>query len=34
MRFVLLVLFLFIMLPLILSLIGGSLLGILSGYYY
>jgi hypothetical protein len=33
-RFVLLMLFLFIMLPLMLSLIGGSLLGMLGDYYY
>jgi len=30
----LLVMFLFIILPLIFSLIGGSLLGVLDGYYF
>lgn len=34
MRFMLLVMFLFIILPLIFSLIGGSLLGVLEGYYF
>lgn len=34
MRFLLLVMFLFIILPLIFSLIGGSLLGVLDGYYF
>jgi|GEM_PF-1109833 len=34
MRFMLLVMFLFIILPLIFSLIGGSLLGVLDGYYF